>query len=409
MKTIDKEDCKVKRNLLLIVLHLTITSLSGCIPQNTEKYELNDVKNEKAFTNVSVENISESIEKVFYDALYPVYVDGHMEYMSGDGRIVTNYQFDYADFFYDGMGIVTKDGLMGSVDLSGELVISCQYQELGRFSCGRTMATDENGKKGYLDCAGNVIIPFEYCFARDFSDNIAIVSRESPLYEFIDTMGVTQGAAGFYRTLNWGDFHDGLMLNQYSYYNLQGECVIPDTVHYIYAEGYYPSVFSEKLAVVPKLKPDFYAEWEDVNAFFNGENWYYIYIDTEGKQAFEKEFESAASFSEGLAVVRENGKRGVIDTTGEFVFYDDRILQWGEYLEGSVIYVEKENGTCQFGFLDRNGNVMIPAMYYEIYDGGFRNGLALVAADMDCCHWKYINKDNEEVYAFDVPEGFWMW
>lgn len=83
---------------------------------------------------------------------------------------------------------------------------------------------------GYINKNGEVVIPFKYVVARNFSENIAIVSTDYRNYEFINTNGETIGQIIFRGPVNLSDFHEGLMVNQNAYYNVNGECVIHENV-----------------------------------------------------------------------------------------------------------------------------------------------------------------------------------
>ena len=60
--------------------------------------------------------------------------------------------------FYEGLCYVRdKNGKWGFINKSGEIVIPCQYQGWGNFKNGKARVEDENGKEIYIDKNGNVI------------------------------------------------------------------------------------------------------------------------------------------------------------------------------------------------------------------------------------------------------------
>ncbi|MDE7293893.1 MAG: WG repeat-containing protein, partial [Oscillospiraceae bacterium] len=124
----------------------------------------------------------------------------------------------------------------------------------------------------------------------------------------------------------------------------------------------------------------------------------YIYIDKNGKKYFDDCFDDAYPFSEDLAVAEKNGKRGVIDKTGEFVYCNDGVS--GEYAEGYVEFCIETADSQKYGFLDRSGNIAISAKYDYIYKD-FLNGAALVREGEKLT---YIDHDGNEIYSFDKPE-----
>lgn len=94
-------------------------------------------------------------------------------------------------------------------------------------------------------------------------------------------------------------------------------------------------------------------------------------------------FEDACGFAEGVALVRQNGKYGFIDTTGKFVVPAkfDKIIDLTDYYhdygtsyfpEGLAIVIQ--NG--KWGFIDKEGKMVIPARFD--YADSFSNGIAMV-------------------------------
>jgi hypothetical protein len=120
-----------------------------------------------------------------------------------------------------------------------------------------------NTNWGYVDTKLELVIPGIYDEAHDFSEGLACVKKGN-LYGFVDASGREIIAPQFDDTGKDG-FKDGL-------------------------------------CVAAKGKKDAY-----------------FYIDKQGKKAFDKEFETAYGFSEGLAAVKYEGKWGFIDRTGAFV------------------------------------------------------------------------------------------
>lgn len=149
-------------------------------------------------------NETAAVVKEEYSALFPVYVNGYGEYMDINGNVVTHYQFDSVDFFYDGMALVQKDGLTGVIDLTGTISVPLMYTEMEKFSCGLAAVKNEDGLMGYVNKYNETVIPFEFIFARSFSENIAIVSSDYPVFCFIDTDGNVITEVKFSRMLNWG-------------------------------------------------------------------------------------------------------------------------------------------------------------------------------------------------------------
>ena len=119
--------------------------------------------------------------------------DGYLEdiygYMDKTGTLVVPFQYQYASDFSEGLARVqdSTSGLYGFVDQTGAEVIPCQYTiVLGFFEGLAPAYAPVNGlwgfidKGGYIDKAGNVVVPFQYEWAGSFSDGYALAKKELP-------------------------------------------------------------------------------------------------------------------------------------------------------------------------------------------------------------------------------------
>ena len=142
--------------------------------------------------------------------------------------------FEYEDIYpisvYSGLGICpVKDGKVGLMDMNGELIFSCefdevkqdenfsnfirirkndkwgcyhikkrkwiltlQYNEIGEFPSDlELVSVKKENKWGYISLKGQAMIPFKYDYATPFSEEKAIVFKEGWL-EVIDRKGSLQ-------------------------------------------------------------------------------------------------------------------------------------------------------------------------------------------------------------------------
>ena len=148
---------------------------------------------------------------------------------------------------------------------------------------------------------------------------------------------------------------------------MQGELVIP----FDYTDAY---SFKEGLAAVRQKGK-------------------YGFIDYSGNVVIPFKYNSVQPFSEGMARVSIKDKYGYINRTGEvmipieskklsFDFHEGLALGWGP--QGGV------------GYFDKHGNVVIPYEYR--FGSSFHNGLAAVQKGD---FWGVINKHNEVVIPFE--------
>ena len=92
---------------------------------------------------------------------------------------------EYLENFSHGVARVKKDGQNFYIDLHGNIVEKPKVEE----DPDRLTCEYKDGKYGYKDSKGNVVIPFKFHFAHDFSDGMAIVVNESGEVGYINTKG----------------------------------------------------------------------------------------------------------------------------------------------------------------------------------------------------------------------------
>ncbi|HEX5706676.1 MAG TPA: WG repeat-containing protein, partial [Pyrinomonadaceae bacterium] len=179
--------------------------------------------------------------------------------------------------FSEGLALIGKDGVkMAYIDKSMRVVFNMKDGEYGgEFHEGRaTIRLGVRGKFGYMDRTGRTVIPAVYDDARDFSEGLALVSRDGR-YGFIDKTG---------------------------------KVVIP-------LQYFYGSSFSEGLAAVTTS-----SDWQVPG---------WGYIDREGRVRVPLKLDYAAPFSGGLGAIdrltdRQNIPDAYIDPQGRLVWEKPR-------------------------------------------------------------------------------------
>ena len=84
---------------------------------------------------------------------------------------------------------IREDGKYGYIDKAGKVVIAPQYENTMGFSEGLA-ATKKDGKYGYIDTKGKWVIKPQFDFTYKFSDGLAMV-RIGKQYAWIDKTGKT--------------------------------------------------------------------------------------------------------------------------------------------------------------------------------------------------------------------------
>lgn len=270
---------------------------------------------------------------------------------------------------------VRENGKSGFMDSTGLLMIPCRYDWVDAFSEGLA-AAGKGDKAGYISKSGKLVVPFEYDEAGAFRKGFAMVKK--------------------------GDYY-GLI-------DKTGTLVLPVKYDEIYD-------FYESRAVIVR----------------NGK---YGYADRSGTEVVAPQYDKAGDFAGGLAYVVKDGKYGFIDRDGNTVvapaydwvenfrygtcrvrkneFYgllgrDSLLLPCayeyiGEFSEGLALAAR--DGSC--GFIDRKGKTVIPFEYEFLpqlaQDGGFRNGRARMYKKAKC---GFIDTAGKTIVPFDYDDALY--
>lgn len=189
----------------------------------------------------------------------------------------------------------------------------------------------QQGKWGFKDSAGHVIVAPRFDVADEFSGGLAAVNMGE---RRIPNIGLIR------ETGRWG------------YIDETGKLALP--MKFTQADS-----FSEGLAAVHEGKRS-------------------GFIDRSGRMVFEAPFDVSWGFHEGLALVKSNLKMMYLDRSGRRLKtppLDDN-SRGGNFSEGLAAV---EIGG-KWGFIDKSGALAIPAIYYDV--GPFSGGLA-AAEPMD--------------------------
>lgn len=189
---------------------------------------------------------------------------------------------------------------------------------------------EKNGKAGYIDQAGKVVIPPKFDEARSFSEGMAAVRIDDD-WGYIDPTGKMVIKPQFFQA---GSFNEGIA-----------------------SVGVW---FSQKKVTDSKVG-------------------FYSYVDKRGKLITQKRFGVAFAFSEGVAqVLTSDYKHGIIDRAGEVLFFFD--IYYSGFSNGLAMF--KTNGNMpdtRIGYIDKSGKPIISAIYRDGKD--FSEEVACVYSD----------------------------
>lgn len=236
-----------------------------------------------------------------------------------------------------------------------------------------------DGKCGYIDTLGNVVIEPTYEYGAQFSEGLASV-RKDGCYGVIDE---DENIVIGFKYLSVNRFKNG-------YATFQNE------------EG--TGVMNKKEEViVPPIYDFIYHQSENTVAVQQDDLWAFYDLD---KRKFITEFKyyDVGQFINGRAMVKVGQKYGFIDRNGVLVIEAKyRQVSYRRFHEGLASVRDMETG--KFGYIDTSGNVVIDFKYSNA--AWFRDGFAEVNVEYNSKSL-LINKEGENVFGqeFDDAWGF---
>lgn len=273
------------------------------------------------------------------------------------------------------------DTVWGFVDSNGVEVVPKKYPILREYSYERALFgyfrhVETYYKRdpifGYLDLEGNEVIERIYDYAEDFNYGVAKVGKGN-YYGYIDPFG-NEIIPIKYEIL--GHYNSGLVCagktdsnghTVYGYFDLQGEIALP----FLYEKA---EDFSNGIAQV------------SIGGRVGC-------IAPNGSEIIPIKYSDMTPFNdEGIAVVMEKGKVGMVNRYGKVIvscYFDTIGVSWPGRFSEDVVGVSVRN---LWGFLNCKGEVVIPLKYDGCTD--FKGGIAGVMKDEK---WGCIDKKGNVV------------
>ncbi|MGK7944348.1 MAG: WG repeat-containing protein [Microcystaceae cyanobacterium] len=218
-----------------------------------------------------------------------------------------------------------------------------------------------------------LVIPYQFDYADDFSEGLAFVKKDET-WMIINTRGNV--AASLDLDIDGHNkFHGGLAIiavksnheNKARLINTQGQVIIPFEFDNIspatikkYLETYNP---------FPEIK---------ILMFFKNTkreigNWNMGLINTKTQQIIPCEFDSIMMLTEKVAIIKKEGKQGIIDINGHFLFplTDCKFIQnndnyWNFYENDKKLLLQDRIMIFQnnlAGLIDLDGNWILPCQF----------------------------------------------
>jgi hypothetical protein len=254
---------------------------------------------------------------------------------------------------------IHQNGKSGYIDNTGRIVIRPQFDEAWGFSEGLAPFRDGN-KWGYIDETGRIVIRPQFFEATSFKEGLAPVGaffKSGFIDQRLGNYGYINKVGGFAIKPQFEvafEFSDGLAAvlldGKNSYIDKSGKIVFSERDLFV-------EEFSDGLALfttrgsMPDSKTGF--------------------LDKTGMVAISPRFDFGQSFSEGLACMSLNKKAGFIDQNGHVVI-DFRFDGCRSFSEGMAAVLVGD----KWGYIDKSGNIVIEPNFPEAED--FSDGVAVI-------------------------------
>lgn len=330
------------------------------------------------------------------------------------GEVVIKLQYSALSEFGPDGAVAIRDSVYGFVFKDGKEKWIPGLQKLYRL--GEKLAPAQKGDKwGFVNKKGRVVIPFLYDMVAPFNEGYAPVKINNQ-WKVIDKKGryLLDGRFEFY--LN--TVYDSKLVflaqdttvkpRKKGLMDIHGNIIIPAQYDEV------GSYFTEGLCHVRRGKQEGYVNKQGVEVFMGDVKYprraFYEgvtpavkdrktgYINPQNEVIIPFDYSTGGIFSEGLAAVSKDGKMGFINLKNEVVIPFDFKEAWQSVFHEGLSVV-KDFSTGKFGYIDRSGQLVIPAIYDSALH--FSEGLAYVKMGGKV---SFINTKGDLILPFQYEE-----
>lgn len=354
--------------------------------------------------------------------------EGKWGFKDAAGNIAIPAQYGMVDYFTsEGFAKVgNKEGSTwkyGIIDQTGKLVIPIAYNKFGRNFYSGLILTLSNGKWGYLNKAGQAVVPFKYEDAASFSEGLAAVKLNG-MYGFIDASDVVKIPFIYSNVSDFKNSLSKVRLNGKSgFIDKSGKHVTEikyDEIVYghmdamLYAvrlNGKYAVLNRQGIELTPFIYDDIKPNFDNkTNYMLVRTGAYWGMVNDKGTLVLPNMYDDLDFIDDKLLNAASNRKWGIINTSGTVVLpfthiqranvtfyrlpqgtYIEDNMRKSFYLEGDGIRISKyehideeadERRAVYYknkaGFINSKGQEIIPMKYDSV--GMFDKGIAIVAS-----------------------------
>lgn len=313
----------------LSIIFGAVCLIAGCNTAVSKKKDIGDENKNEIKKNKIMDNYSwfyqkyynEDIRKFGFYKVLGIRPDIdfkwkklNVDYMVKEKNIAISPAFEDALEFSEGLAAVKKNGLWGLINEQNEWVVQPSFKAIGEhYSTGSGIAFKEelapackNNHWGFINKTGEFVIHPIFNEAKCFSEKIATVK-----YPERNTWSLINEDGELIRHTNFQLIHPffegkaaALPPNSgWVFINKNGDIIIEYKGSGLMGKKGFETAYS----------------FSDGMALVRPENQYYGYIDTSGKMAIKDIFVEALGFSHGLAAAKKDESWGFVNKNGEWI------------------------------------------------------------------------------------------
>ena len=312
---------------------------------------------------------------------------------------------------------IEVNGKHGYIDRCGNVVVRHEFDDCFIFSEGYGCVKKGNAW-GFINSNGDMVIEPRFTRFSYFKEGLAKVNLFGSYaieHNYINKNGNTVISL---ISMHSSSFSEGLA--SVKVYDFKYGCIDKKGVIVIEPVSDKEIVFSEGLAAASTNGSYGYidkrgkfiipTQYEEASGFSEGlasvkkwDNKMWFYIDKIGRDVFETAFDRAEPFCEGLAFISIGKKSWFIDRTGRTVielkkYNFKRFIRFPHFSEGLcavTVKLRSKKWHEKSGFIDMHGNIVIEPAFDRV--SSFRNGLAWV--DIDDNKRGYIDRTGKYIWG----------
>lgn len=325
-------------------------------------------------------------------------------FINDKGHKITKYDYTELQDYQEGLATVKRNNKWGYIDKLGKEIIRCTYSSAFPFNQGLArVKSSENHKWGFIDKHQNVIVNFIYEEASDIRNGIAKVKTKDK-WGIINKFGILICPCIYSEIRN---FKENLSIveklidkeSQYGVIDINGTEVVPCEMDYIQINNYISSNHDD---IIYRYHDSFccytlFDKRNHINGHFSKFNIletsdYFSYLinkNDPSKTPVSNFYISIKPVFEDIAISCNNGKYGLLDSTGKEVV-SPIYLKLEKFSDAYFIAMNEEG---LFGLIEKNGKISMPHRF--TYISQFSKNLFIVSnTQSETSTGDYYNEKN---------------